>query len=285
MQIFSKYENLSSEKTLVQQFNSLSQEMDLLKLQLNKVNQLLNDTISEKCKQELMFNQQQQQQNYMSFNSKSDNGNLFRASLVPVGAQGNSLINDTKSVSSIWKLNSPQKHSHAPNLANGVQFNSIDNLADDYSNKQRCNNNYAQLETPRSRQQQYRSSLYNPNHHYYYLNADTSSNKSKLDNNISKSIDGLYTAANPNLANSFLNETTNGQAKKTALLDVNDDYKELPVSFQPVNFTSNRPKQNSDYSVSFTQSLNLNNSIYIILFLFINRNKTRLCNRRPQPRL
>jgi len=157
------------------------------------------------------------------------------------------LFRSTKSVSSIWKLNSPQKqHLHAQNLANGVHFNSIDNLADDYSNKHRCNNNYAQLETPRSRQQQYRSSMYNPNHHYYYLNADNSSNKSKLDSNISKSIDGLYTVPNQNLANSFLNET-NVQSKKTALLDVNDDYKELPVSFQPVNFTSNRPKQNTDY--------------------------------------
>ena len=47
MKIFSKYKNLSSEKTLIQQFNALNQEMDLLKLQLTKINQLLNDTIAE----------------------------------------------------------------------------------------------------------------------------------------------------------------------------------------------------------------------------------------------
>ena len=54
MRVFTKYESLSNEKSLIQQFNALTQEMDQLKLQLNKVNQLLNDTISEKCKQELM---------------------------------------------------------------------------------------------------------------------------------------------------------------------------------------------------------------------------------------
>ena len=70
MKIFSKYKNLSSEKTLVQQFNALNQEMDLLKLQLTKINQLLNDTIAEKCKQELKHHQQQ-----LEFKSKKDKNN------------------------------------------------------------------------------------------------------------------------------------------------------------------------------------------------------------------
>lgn len=269
MKIFGKYENLSNEKTLIQQFNTLTLEMDQLKLQLNKVNQLLNDTISEKCKQEIIHTQQQtqaqqqqvQQQNYSShnnymqhsginstFNSKSDNGNLFRASLVPVGATNNSLVNgDTKSVSSIWKLsNTPMNELPKKNLNNnGVQFSSIDNLADEYVNKYK-NNNYAQLETPQLKtHKQYRSSMYNPNHHYYYLNnIENSIKNNKLDHNISKSIDALYSSETQNLPNELNNGVSNHAQKKTALLDLKDDYKELPVKFQPVNFTQSRPNQN-----------------------------------------
>jgi hypothetical protein len=69
MRIFSKYQNLSNEKTLIQQFNALNQEMDLLQLQLSKVNQLLNDTIAEKCKQELIY----QQQNYQQIQQQQKN--------------------------------------------------------------------------------------------------------------------------------------------------------------------------------------------------------------------
>lgn len=117
MRIFSKYKNLSNEKFLIQQFNALNQEMDLLQSHLGKVNQLLNDTIAEKCKHELMHEQQQhlQQRNQNNNNnltvnstpaptttSTNQNGqssvnnqqtpeiidhkaSLFRASLVPVG--------------------------------------------------------------------------------------------------------------------------------------------------------------------------------------------------------
>lgn len=255
MRLLNKYENFSAgETTLMQQLTALNQEMDQLKLQLNKVNQLLNDTISEKCKQELIYTQQQQQnstQNYMqmkaqNFNSKSDNGNLFRASLVPIGAT-NPNIGDSTSVSSIWKTsNSPGKQQK---LNNGVQFSSIDNLADDYSSSNKYKgNNYAQLETPRVKQQ-YRSSAYNPNHHYYYLNTEmqNSIKKNKLDHNFSKSIDALYSGANQK----FMNESSNTgafnytQPKKTSLVDnCKDDYRELPVTFQPVNFTQSRPTHN-----------------------------------------
>lgn len=114
MRIFSKYKNLSNEKFLIQQFNALNQEMDLLQSHLAKVNQLLNDTIVEKCKHELMHEQHQIQQqvttsahrNVPTSNNTSNSSNgtamqqqqqpqtpeienkssLFRASLVPVGS-------------------------------------------------------------------------------------------------------------------------------------------------------------------------------------------------------
>ena len=96
----------SDKQPFMHQLNVLNNEMDQLKLQLNKVNQLLNDTISEKCKQELIYTQQQQQQqNFVNFSSRSDNGNLFRASLIPVGINSNNNNESAKSVnsSSIWK--------------------------------------------------------------------------------------------------------------------------------------------------------------------------------------
>lgn len=266
MRVFTKYENLSTEKSLVQQFNALTQEMDQLKLQLNKVNQLLNDTISEKCKQELMhsqqsFQQQQQQANNTTvnnFNSRSDNGNLFRASLVPVGMtqqqqqqnqNQNPLVNgnDTKSVSSIWKMsNSPGKLQQQPQqVTKKQQFSSIDNLSaeDNYQHYQKYKgNNYAQLETPRLRNQsngmmshqQYRSSMYNPNHHYYYLSANEQSAKKKassnLEHNVSKSIDALYSSGLNSECNVGAGNSYAGAGR------------ELPVTFQPVNFTQKQPK-------------------------------------------
>lgn len=122
MRVFSRYKNLSNEKFLIQQFNTLNQEMELLQSHISKANQLLNDTIAEKCKHELIHEQQQQQQqNRVSSTtimatsttqingggttpteatSTANNGqqasnaaaankaSLFRASLVPVGVGG-----------------------------------------------------------------------------------------------------------------------------------------------------------------------------------------------------
>ena len=70
--------------------------------------------------------------------------------------------------------------------------------------------------------------MYNPNHHYYYLNADMG-RPSKQEQNISKSIDQLYSVPSGG----------GGEIRKGpgALVD---DYRELPVSFQPVNFTQMR---------------------------------------------
>jgi len=153
--------------------------MDQLKLQLSKVNQLLNDTISEKCKQELIYSQHQQQQT--SFASKSEN--LFRASLVPVAAES-----AYQPASSIWKQ--PQQQQRP---ASNYFSSSIDNLAEEYGRGRASN--YAQLETPRLKQQ-YRSSMYNPNHHYYYLNAEMGK-RGRQEQSISKSIDQLYSSAVP----------------------------------------------------------------------------------------
>lgn len=123
MRVFSRYKNLSNEKFLIQQFNTLNQEMELLQSHISKANQLLNDTIAEKCKHELIHEQQQQQQQnrvssttIMATSTTQINGgrttptevtsaansggqqgsnsaaankaSLFRASLVPVGVGG-----------------------------------------------------------------------------------------------------------------------------------------------------------------------------------------------------
>ncbi len=73
-----------------------------------------------------------QSANTANFNSRSDNGNLFRASLVPVGMNPNPLVNgDTKSVSSIWKMsNSPGKLQQQQQSGHkkSQQFSSIENL-------------------------------------------------------------------------------------------------------------------------------------------------------------
>ena len=193
MKIFSKYKNLSSEKTLIQQFNALNQEMDLLKLQLTKINQLLNDTIAEKCKQELKHNQQQF--DLKNKKTKNDLESLFRADLVPTGntsiiATSSQLQNET------MKLNTPVKNNNC---------NSIENLT---NNQRNSTQNYSQLLTPKSSQN---TKNYNPNHHYYCLNNNDSYTKPtsnlKLDNNISKSIDSIYTP--PSSLNNINNNTKN----------------------------------------------------------------------------
>lgn len=252
MRIFSKFQNLSNEKSLIQQFNALNQEMDLLKLQLGKVNQLLNDTISDKCKHELIYQQQHQSNQNKSQSSVNESSSLFRASLVPVGNLTNSFtINDTKS-SSIWKLNSPSLSQHSkPNNQSNSHFSSTDNLLGQ-SNNYQSRPNLTQAK-----------STYHAHHHQYYLNSNSSSN-TKLNeaNFISKSIDSIYSpgssttssnklnanASSINNSNGFsafnsINTSSNNlnQTKKTALVDMNDDCNRQD-SFQPVNFTS-RPKQ------------------------------------------
>lgn len=195
MKIFSKYKNLSSEKTLIQQYNALNQEMDLLKLQLTKINQLLNDTIAEKCKKEIKHHQQ------LSTNQKPNAESLFRADLVPTGMTSSNLSECLKSPSSVWKMNTPP-----PPAPNKQTSGSIENV-----NKISNSTNYSQM-TPKSNQANNKS--YNPNHHYYCLNNETSfvrpntiTTNLKMDNNMSKSIDSIYTP--PSSLNSNSNNTAN----------------------------------------------------------------------------
>jgi hypothetical protein len=138
LRIFSQHTNLSNEKALIQQFNALNHELDLLKIQLNKVNQLLNDTIVEKCKQELNFQsieaQQQHQQQKpinqdLQFNKQQQihepilnpnlnpmqqykiktyfdsHSNINESTNQTKSDNNNSLLNNT----SIWKQPTPQK--------------------------------------------------------------------------------------------------------------------------------------------------------------------------------
>ena len=289
MRIFTKYKNLSNEKTLIQQFNALNQEMDLLQIQLSKVNQLLNDTIVEKCKQELIYEQQKQHatqkaafQNQhpppvksrnievsTSSSSKNDANSLFRASLVPVGGNlnGNPLIGvDSKSASSIWKTNSPSSV-HKKLIQSSAHFSSIDNLANDYNHEKQ--QHQPTLSHQQSQQDLKTTSSFQPNQQYqYYLNqnqntdSDLNSYNSKLDNNMSKSIDSIYS---PPTTNSTKSNTLNSNgafnpAKKSSNpLEIIEDQ---PTSFQPVNFTNNRPKQlniiqqQSQQSIQQLQALN-----------------------------
>lgn len=89
MRIFAKYKNLSNEKFLIQQFNALNQEMDLLQTHIAKVSQLLNDTIADKCKHELIHEQQHSRGAERATSNSTaevmEKSSLFRASLVPVG--------------------------------------------------------------------------------------------------------------------------------------------------------------------------------------------------------
>jgi hypothetical protein len=187
MKIFSKYKHLTSEKTLISQFNALTQEMDILKLQLTKINQLLNDTIAEKCKHELKHTQELVKVN----KKKKDSETLFRADLVPIGNVVNEVVITTPKT--VWKFNTDKHNS-----------NSVENLVD---KKQ----NYCQLSTPKSNNLNRSGNNFNPNHHYYCLDNNDSFAKPnlKLDSNISKSINSIYTPpsslnVNPsNLTNSL----------------------------------------------------------------------------------
>ena len=194
MKIFSKYKNLSNDKTLIQQYNALNQEMDLLKLQLTKINQLLNDTIAEKCKQELKHHQKIN-------NPKPNVESLFRADLVPTGMTTSNLGESLKSPSSVWKMSTPPNKQTSSSIENLTKNNQV---------------NYSQL-TPKSNQA---NKSYNPNHHYYCLNNDTSYVKPtmittnlKMDNNISKSIDSIYTP--PSSLNSNSTSTNNNPKNPT----------------------------------------------------------------------
>ena len=296
MRIFSKYQNLSNEKTLIQQFNALNQEMDLLQLQLSKVNQLLNDTIAEKCKQELIYQQQQQQQSFQHHqnqqmqqslpknnyhqqqpqqqqpirnpNIKSDSSSLFRASLVPVGT--NSVTNgDSKTVPSIWKTNSPMfTHKKLNTNPQTHHFNSNENLnsqdSKDFShNVVNGSNSYKSLNGELN-QDQNKQNSFHQHHHYYYVNNNNSNNlpvsnsntnsgslNSKLDtNSMSKSIDSIYSppASCSTVGSNGKGMIGNGSGafnqpiKKMQHPDTNED-SQASSSFQPINFTNNRPKQ------------------------------------------
>lgn len=246
MRIYAKFKNQVTEKILVQQLNALNQEMDLLQIQLNKVNQLLNDTIAEKCKHELFYAQQKQQVLRNTNNGvNSDSNTLFRASLIPVGGgankssnqiMSNSFERDSKlpppavNSSSIWK---GQQAQNSPlntfKKLNGPNFGSIDNLSNDSFG---THINYQ----PAMMNKQYQQAYHNQHHFQQqqqqqqssqpYMNMNTSG---KLDNVMSKSIESIYSPT----------KSKSGAFKPT-LLDANDEYQS---SFQPVNFTNNRPKQ------------------------------------------
>ncbi|CAF0760532.1 unnamed protein product [Brachionus calyciflorus] len=230
--IFSKYQNLSCEKSLTQQFNALNQEMDLLKMQLSKVNQLLNDTITDKCKHELVYHQQIQNAQNKSQNETTSN--LFRASLV------NPSIDSKSNSSSIWKFSSPniltkQNTSQSQNS----QFSSTDNLLNQSSNK-----SYTTQCT--------KTTSYQAHHHQYYLN-----NKLNDNNIISKSIDSVYSPASSTGSSNKMNSSVNTNnysafnsinGKKLTIQsqqhnqDSSDEHNKSD-SFQPVNFTNSRPRQ------------------------------------------
>ena len=204
MRIFSKYQNLSNEKTLIQQFNALNQEMDLLQLQLSKVNQLLNDTIAEKCKQELIYQQQQQKSSYhqqqqnqsqpqqqqhqqqsqfsRNSNVKSDtSSSLFRASLVPVGvgAVNSSSDANSKTAPSLWKANSPM-FIHKKLNHNLNHFNSNENLnsldSKDFSQQANGPTSYKSSNGELTSQDLNKQNSFHQHHHYYYLNNNNNNN-------------------------------------------------------------------------------------------------------------
>jgi hypothetical protein len=268
MRIFSRYKNLSNEKTLVHQLNALNQEMDLLQVQLNKVNQLLNDTIAEKCKQELLhsnntnssYNNNSNNHSKTSSNTSKDQSNsLYRASLVPVvGSLNNNNNNEQKS---IWKSSSPMQKRNIIQ-----QQNNLDSSNEEYQQIHKPKlKSIHQITAQSSSKMSNNSYLSNP--HQYHLNNNINTNKNETTNGsiinlnlMSKSIDSLNMQNNSNninvntnsmLTNKLFNGSSNGafnptgsSSKKTALLDLNDDKtNEIPISFQPVNFTNSRPKQ------------------------------------------
>lgn len=233
MGIFSKYQNLSCEKSLTQQFNALNQEMDLLKMQLSKVNQLLNDTITDKCKHELVYHQQMQNAHNKTQSSQqlNDTSTLFRASLInPVNQSS-----ESKSNSSVWKFSSPNVLTKQTMNQSNSQFSSTDNLLNQ-SGGSRPNNT---------------KSNYQPHHHHYYLN--TKNSKLVENNVISKSIDSIYSPASSTGSSNKMNTSQNGfsafnsiNGKKLTIhsqhQDSSDEHNKSD-SFQPVNFTNSRPRQ------------------------------------------
>lgn len=264
--IFAKNRNLANEKTLVQQYNALNQEMELLQIQLSKINQLLNDTIAEKCKQEILIQKETASANSAETKS-NDNGSLFRASLVPVGFSATSdevkLIGSTPNsvgeskistvMSANWKLSSPI--TVGKQQQQQQQFGSIDNIANHQTNSP-ANLSRVDKQQPNSANI---SSMYVESRGGFEQLKQPSIDRiksqqlnSKLDPNMSRSSDSLYTMANNQLnpngyeiinlsssnrigGNGAFNPTT----KKTALLDLNDDASS--VNFQPLNFIS-KPK-------------------------------------------
>ena len=266
MRIFSRYKNLSNEKTLVHQLNALNQEMDLLQIQLNKVNQLLNDTIAEKCKQELIHGNQNNNNNKNNnsnnqpktpSNTVRDQSNsLYRASLVPVVGSLNG--NSNSDQKSIWKSSSPMQKRTI------IQQQNLDSSNEDYQQIHKPKlKSIHQITAQTSSKMSNNSYLSNQNQYYNNnSNNNENTNGSILNlNTMSKSIDSLNMQNNSNninsnnnsiLTNKLFNGSSSGGAfnptgsgsKKTALLDLNDDKNnEIPISFQPVNFTNSRPKQ------------------------------------------
>ena len=237
MGIFTKYQNLSCEKSLTQQFNALNQEMDLLRMQLEKVNQLLNDTITEKCKHELVYHQQiQNTQNKTTQSSQqqqmNDTSTLFRASLINPVSQTS---NESKSNSSVWKFSSPNVLTKQALNQSNSQFSSTDNLLNQ-SGGSRPNNT---------------KNNYQPHHHHYYLN--TKNAKLAENNVISKSIDSIYSPASSTGSSNKMNTSQNGfsafnsiNGKKLTIQSQNQDSSDehnKSDSFQPVNFTNSIPRQ------------------------------------------
>lgn len=241
MRVFSNYKNLSNEKSLIQQFNALNQEMDLLQSQLLKANQLLNDTISEKCKHELIHHQQQQMMqqranNTNNFNQTNkptaDSSNLFRANLVPVGNETSS--NFTTNMHSLWRAMSPT------NIKKQNLTGSSDNLANGVNLPIR---NQPQVQQPQPQQQQNRNQPMNQ-----YV-SQVNGNVSRL-NDISKSIDSIYSPSSSCSSNKTPNVTMSAFKRTTELASNADEScnstsskeKEIQISFQPINFTNSRPK-------------------------------------------
>lgn len=221
MSIFSRYQNLSSEKSLTQQFNALNQEMDLLKMQLSKVNQLLNDTITDKCKHELVYHQQVQNTLNKSQSSQpsGDTSNLFRASLIPISSESKSKFGSPS-------LANKQVINHANN-----QFNSSENLLNHSGSKQNLS-----------------KSIYQAHHHQYLLNS------SKINDNkiMSKSIDSVCSPASSSESSIKANSSSNNvfsafnsiNGKKLTIhhQDSGDEHNKSDT-FHPVNFTNSRPRQ------------------------------------------
>ena len=108
----------------------MNHELELLKIQLNKVNQLLNDTIVEKCKQELNYQSieaqhQKSYQDHQQYNTKSRQEPILNPNLNPMqqykiktyfdsrtnlndslNQKSDNSLNNT----SIWKQPTPQKN-------------------------------------------------------------------------------------------------------------------------------------------------------------------------------